>query len=160
MNALFLKDLANKTRRGLRGRISEGRSAGGLSYGYAVLQQKDAQGDPIRGGREINPAEAAIVRRIFVLFSRGQSPRAIAHILNREGVPGPGGRSWCDTTVRGHFARGTGNLRNELYIGRLVWNKLRYAKDPVTGKRRSRLNPPVQWVVEEVPDLRIVDPPL
>jgi site-specific DNA recombinase len=48
-------------------------------------------------------------------------------------------------------------LRNELYIGRLVWNKLRYVKDPATGKRRSRLNPPIEWVVEEVPELRIVD---
>jgi site-specific DNA recombinase len=157
MNALFLKDLADKTRRGLRGRISEGRSAGGLSYGYAVVKQSDARGEPVRGGRQINPAEAAIVRRIFTLFSHGESPRAIAHILNGEGVPGPGGRSWCDTTLRGHHARGTGILRNELYIGRLVWNKLRYVKDPATGKRRSRLNPPVQWVVEEVPDLRIVE---
>jgi site-specific DNA recombinase len=160
MNALFLKDLADKTRRGLRGRISEGRSAGGLSYGYAVVQQSNAQGEPIRGGRQINPTEAAIVRRIFTLFSRGESPRAIARILNGEGIPGPGGRSWCDSTVRGHYARGTGILRNELYIGRLVWNKLRYVKDPGTGKRRSRLNPPVQWVAEEVPDLRIVDQPL
>jgi len=48
-------------------------------------------------------------------------------------------------------------LRNELYIGRLVWNRLRYVKDPVSGKRRSRLNPASEWLVEEVPDLRIVD---
>jgi DNA invertase Pin-like site-specific DNA recombinase len=34
MNALFLKDLADKTRRGLRGRIEAGRSGGGLCYGY------------------------------------------------------------------------------------------------------------------------------
>src|ERR1700730_15811475 len=44
MNALFLKDLADKTRRGLRGRISEGRSAGGLCYGYDVVHQNDARG--------------------------------------------------------------------------------------------------------------------
>jgi DNA invertase Pin-like site-specific DNA recombinase len=30
MNALFLKDLADKTRRGLRGRVEQGRSGGGL----------------------------------------------------------------------------------------------------------------------------------
>lgn len=29
MNALFLKDLAEKTKRGLRGRIAAGKSAGG-----------------------------------------------------------------------------------------------------------------------------------
>jgi len=33
-------------------------------------------------------------------------------------------------------------LNNELYIGRLVWNRLRYVKNPATGKRVSRLNPP------------------
>jgi site-specific DNA recombinase len=36
MIALFLKDLAAKTHRGLRGRIEDGKSAGGLCYGYRV----------------------------------------------------------------------------------------------------------------------------
>src|SRR4029453_8069213 len=54
-------------------------------------------------------------------------------------------------------ARGTGVLNNELYIGRLVWNRLRYVKDPDSGKRVSRPNPPSQWVTTSVPDLRIVD---
>ena len=98
--------------------------------------------------------------RIFTLFSHGESPRAIARLLNSEGVPGPGGRPWGDTTIRGHFERGTGILRNELYIGRLVWNRLRYLKDPVSGKRRSRLNPPTEWLIEDVPHLRIIEEPL
>src|ERR1700730_2584960 len=34
MNALFLKDLADKTRRGQRGRIELGKSGGGNAYGY------------------------------------------------------------------------------------------------------------------------------
>lgn len=38
MNALFLKDLADKTRRGLRGRIVAGKSGGGLCYGYRVVR--------------------------------------------------------------------------------------------------------------------------
>jgi site-specific DNA recombinase len=157
MNALFLKDLADKTRRGLRGRVAEGRSAGGLCYGYEVVPQTDGRGEPVRGGRRVNPAEAAVVGRIFTLFSRGMSARAIARLLNGERVSGPGGRPWGDTTIRGHHARGTGILRNELYIGRLVWNRLRYVRDPATGKRRSRLNPPSAWIVQDVPELRIVD---
>src|SRR5687767_12513103 len=36
MNALFVKDLADKTRRGLRGRVELGKSGGGLCYGYKV----------------------------------------------------------------------------------------------------------------------------
>ena len=38
-----------------------------------------------------------------------------------------------------------------------MWNRLRYVKDPDTGKRVSRLNPPSEWIVTEVPKLRIVD---
>ena len=37
MGALYLKDLADKTRRGLRGRVSAGKSGGGNSYGYDVV---------------------------------------------------------------------------------------------------------------------------
>jgi site-specific DNA recombinase len=37
-----------------------------------------------------------------------------------------------------------------------VWNRLRYVKNPDTGKRVSRLNPPSEWMTHEVPALRIV----
>lgn len=37
MNALFLKNLADKTRRGLRGRVEKGRSGGGKSFGYDAV---------------------------------------------------------------------------------------------------------------------------
>src|SRR6266480_1657102 len=151
MNALFLKDLADKTRRGLRGRVEQGRSGGGLGYGYSVLENAE------RGGREIAPAEAVVVRRIFAEFAARKSPRRIAAELNREGIPGPGGRLWGDTTIRGHALRATGILRNQLYVGRLVWNRLRYTKDPSTGRRVSRINPCDDWVFRDVPELRILD---
>ena len=38
----------------------------------------------------------------------------------------------------------------------LVWNRLRYVKNPDTGKRVSRLNPSAEWMRREVPDLRIL----
>ncbi len=157
MNALFLKDLAAKTHRGIRGRVEEGKSGDGLCFGYNVIKQLDARGDPIRGDREINEAEAKVVRRIFREFAAGAGPRTIARTLNEEGVPGPAGKLWSDTTIRGHVKRGTGLVNNELYIGRLIWNRLRYIKDPSTGKRVSRLNPKSQWIIKDVPELRIVD---
>ena len=157
MNALFLKDLAQKTRRGLEGRVRQGKSGGGLSYGYDVVRETDAAGNPVAGGRRINEAEADVVRRIFALFASGQSPRAIARTLNGEGAPGPRGRAWSDTTIRGHATRRTGILRNDLYIGRLIWNKQRYVKDPRTGRRLARPNPSDQWIGQDVPDLRILD---
>jgi hypothetical protein len=156
MNALFLKDLAAKTRRGLYGRVKAGRSPGGISFGYRMTREFDTRGEPIRGGREIDPAEAAVIHRIFEMFAAGRSPRGIARELNREDIPGPGGRKWRDTTIRGHAARGTGILRNELYIGRLVWNRQSFVRDPRTGKRLSRPNSKDHWVIEEVPKLLIV----
>jgi site-specific DNA recombinase len=157
MNALFLKDLGKKTWRGLEGRVRQGRSGGGLCYGYDVVKETDALGDPLHGGRTVNDAEAAIIRRIFANYSTGKSPRAIARDLNLEALPGPGGRAWVDTTIRGHFTRRTGILNNELYAGRLIWNKQRYVRDPRTGKRLARPNAEDLWVVHDIPELRIID---
>lgn len=157
MNAMFLKDLADKTRRGLRGRVEQGKSGGGNSYGYSIVRKTDGNGEAIKGERSIDEQEANIVRRIFSDYLKGKSPKAIAHELNEEGIPGPSGRAWGPSTIYGNWRRGTGILNNELYVGKLVWNKLRYIKDPDTGKRVSRLNPEEEWIVQEVPDLRIVD---
>lgn len=157
MNALFLKDLAMKTHRGLRGRVEKGKAGGGLCYGYRVVKKLDANGEPIRGDREIIPEEAEVVRRIFRAFAAGQSPRSIALELNGEGIRGPLGRAWGDTSIRGHVSRGTGILNNELYAGVLVWNRQRFIKDPNTGKRVSRANPESNWIRVKVPHLKIVD---
>jgi DNA invertase Pin-like site-specific DNA recombinase len=157
MNALFLKDLADKTRRGLRGRVEQGRSGGGNAYGYDVVRRFVEGRNTECGKRRINTGETAIVRRIFEAYASGSSPRRIALQLNQEGIPGPSGKAWGSSTINGNRARGTGILNNELYIGRLVWNRLRYIKDPVSGKRVSRLNPPEVWVTVDVPELRIVD---
>src|SRR3954468_7659916 len=155
MNALFLKDLAEKTHRGLRGRIEDGKSAGGLCYGYRVVKTISG-GTVTTGERQIDPAEATVVERIFREFIAGVSPKQIAKNLNREGVPGPFGGAWSPSTIYGNAKRGTGILNNELYVGRLVWNRLRYVKNPDTGKRVSRLNPEAEWMRKEVPQLRIV----
>ena len=157
MNALFLKDLAAKTHRGLRGRVEAGKSSGGLCYGYDVVKAYDAAGEPVRGERRINEAEAEVVRRILREFANGASPRGIARRLNEEGVPGPRGKVWTDAALRGHAKRGRGIVNNELYIGRQVWNRQRFVKNPDTGRRVPRLNPPEEWIVTEVPELRIVD---
>jgi len=71
MNALFLKDLAQKTHRGLEGRVRSGMSGGGLCYGYDLVPGQT-------GARGIDQAEAAIVRRIFEAYAAGRSPRKIA----------------------------------------------------------------------------------
>ena len=91
MNAIFLQDLADKTRRGLRGRVEAGESGGGNSYGYDVVHRRGAGGEAERGDRRIYALEAAVVRRILEAYATGRSPRAIVHELNGEGVAGPSG---------------------------------------------------------------------
>ncbi|MGD1926386.1 MAG: recombinase family protein [Paracoccaceae bacterium] len=156
MNALFLQDLADKTRRGLRGRVEAGRSGGGNAYAYDVVRTLDAHGDADHGARRINQVEAALVRRIFTKYAAGASPRAIVHALNAEGVQGPSGKGWGPSTVHGSRQRRNGILNNELYLGRLVWNRQRFVKDPETGKRISRPNPESDWFTADVPALRII----
>ena len=157
MNALFLKDLADKTRRGLRGRVEQGKSGGGNSYGYTVVKQFDAQGEAVRGDRTIYADQAAVVRRIFSDYAAGKSAKRIAVELNREGISAPSGGDWGFSTINGNPKRGTGILNNELYVGKLIWNRQRFVKDPATGKRQARLNAPEDWITQEVPELRIID---
>ncbi len=153
MSALYLKQLAEKTRRGLRGRIEQGRSAGGRAYAYRPVS--DEHGKP--GKLAIVIEEAEIVRRIFKDYVAGKSPRAIAKALNREGVPGPLVKGWTASTIIGNRKRGTGLLNNTLYRGQRVWNRLHYRRDPETRKRVSQLNPPDEWIATEVPELRVID---
>ena len=161
MSALFIKDLAQKTHRGLEGRARKGKSAGGISYGYSVTRAFNADGTPVTGERDIIPEEAAIVARIFREYDAGYSARAIAARLNEEGIPSPrsnkGSGTWGPSTISGNWKRGTGILNNELYIGRLIWDRLNYAKNPETQRRQSRLNDVEGLVNEAVPHLQIVD---
>ena len=153
MAQMALKDLGEKTKRGQLGRVLKGRIPAGIAYGYKTA----ASGADGRGARTIDADEANVVRRIFREFACGKSPEAIARDLNREGVRGPGGRLWSNTTLRGQVDRGTGILNNSLYRGIIEWNRCAYAKNPSTGKRVARPNPLDRWERVEVPELRIVD---
>jgi DNA invertase Pin-like site-specific DNA recombinase len=63
MNALFLKDLAQKTRRGLQGRVLQGFSGAGVCYGYDLVPGKS-------GSRRINVSEAKVVKRSSATLPR------------------------------------------------------------------------------------------
>ncbi|MGK7864669.1 recombinase family protein [Falsiroseomonas sp. E2-1-a4] len=158
MGAIFLRDLADKTRRGQEGKVRAGRLVGRVPYGYDhVTRQMTAAGEVERGLVQPNPTRVAVVLRIFRDYAAGASPKAIAAALNAEDVPGPNGGTWSPETLRGKPDRGTGLLRNPIYAGRLVWNRQRSLRDPDTGKKARRRNPAEEVVGLNVPGLRIID---
>jgi DNA invertase Pin-like site-specific DNA recombinase len=157
MNEQFIETLGNKVHRGIEGRVLEG-TVVQLPYGYNIVRRFENDGiTVIKGKREINPVQAEIVRRIFREYAAGISPLEIARRLNEEGIPGPKGGRWSSSSVRGHPKNGTGIINNPLYIGKLVWNRARKIRNPETGKEIARLNPPAEWIITDVPHLRIVD---
>ena len=143
----YLADLREKTKRGQRGRVLDGKSAGGLGYGYAV------EGT---GERSIVPHQAKIIERIFQEYANGISPREIANRLNAEDIPGPRGSTWKDTTIRGQRDRGTGILNNEAYIGKLIYGRTEYRKNPKTGKKTARIQPKDTRTEVDAAKLRII----
>ena len=159
MDALQIKRTSQEVHRGQTGRIKDGLSAGGLSFGYRIPIDPST-GLRKTGETEIDEAQALIVKRIFHEFADGNSPRAIAHQLNIEHIPAPRGGAWKVNTIYGNAARGTGILNNQLYAGIRVWNRLNYRKNPETDKRVSRKRDEGEFVVHDVPDLRIIEPAL
>jgi len=157
MNALYIEELARRTHRGLEGRVLEGNSGGGLCYGYRPVRQLLPNGEVERGDREIVAEEAAVIERIFKDYLSGMSTSEIAASLNADGTPGPRGGPWDKSAIHGNPKRGTGILNNELYIGRLIWNRQKFVKDPDTGKRQAMPNPPSEWKTADVPHLQIID---
>jgi hypothetical protein len=145
------KEVAYRTRRGLEGLAVSGRSTGGRAYGYTPATQSPS------GEIEIHDGEAETVRRIFEMYSDGQSPRSIAARLNADGVPSPGAswrrkdtgphakrrRKWIASAIHGNVRRGSGILNNERYIGRAHWGRMHWRRGAAGGAARNEL--PSLW---------------
>ena len=82
IDAVYCRELAQKTHRGMEGLALRGLHTGGRCFGYRSV--KDGNG----GARlEVNEPEAEIVRRVFGLcVDSGYSLKRISHTLNAEGV--------------------------------------------------------------------------
>lgn len=146
----YIEDLKKMIHRGMTGLVKQGKSAGGRAYGYRP--------DPLNKGELIIVEdEAQIVRHIFQSYAKGASPKAICHELNKRHIKSPrnGGR-WHPSALHGTGPRGSGILRNPIYVGCPIWNKNKMMKDPDTGKRVSRPNPPEKWLHQEASHLRII----
>lgn len=159
LGAIFLKNLVDKTLRGMAAAVAAGRIAGGRSYGYDSRKIYDQEGERIRGYLDIVPVKAEVVERIFRDFASGLSSIEIATALNLEGIPGPRGGEWNASTIRGDPKKHTGILNNPLYVGRLIWGRRKWRRNPDSEnrERRYKMRDQSEWLEIEVPDLRIID---
>lgn len=154
MNARMRRECAWRTHRGLTGKIERGLCAGGVPYGYRTVEHPDGR------ALEIVEAQAEIVREIFLNYSSGMSCKAIAYDLNTRNIPSPRGSSWAVSAIYGSPQKGTGVLNNELYQGRLIWNRTRWVQQPGSQKRTRIERPQNEWQIQELPHLRIIEPDL
>jgi site-specific DNA recombinase len=118
------EDGAKRVRCGMAGVIRAGRHAGGRAYGYQAVPAHP-------GELSIVEDEAEVVRRIFAAYAAGRPPREIAGDLNRDRIAPPRGTRWNASTNNGNAQRSIGIIFNDLYAGRIVWNKIRMVKNPV-----------------------------
>lgn len=136
MSEEFRRMIADRTHAALASRAQDGRPTGGKAF-----------------------ADPELVREIFGRFAAGESMRAIAVDMNRRGIPAPGA-TWRERSrPRGRWLVSAlhAMLRNDLYVGRRVWNRSRWVKDPDSGKRIRIERPESEWIVRPVEPIVDVD---
>ena len=146
-----------RTADALAAKFARGHVVGGTVFGYtnrAVLRSDGSRSHVVR---EIEPDEAAAVRRIFTWYADGAGCKAIAKRLNDAGALCPKPRrqvqrGWAPSSVRVV-------LYNELYRGEIIWGRVQ-RRDRRFGHERPTARPPEQSRRAHNEALRIIDEPL
>lgn len=169
-NQQFLDDLRARIRRGLVGRFEDGFHPGGTVFGYRSVPVPHPSGwldrweRPLLLGRklEIDPEQAAVVRRIYTKAAAGQSPRDIAAGLDRDHIPNPCQeytmtKGASRTTTPWNHGTVMQILRNERYRGQWRWQKtVCVGRHPDTGKKDMRPAPDRETLEQHREALRLI----
>ena len=150
INSMYSRDLSKKVRSAMGTRAARGEYMGAFApYGYLK--------DPENIHQLIPDEEAAeIVRMVFTMAAEGKKKPEIARYLNEQKIPTcmehfqkiglkrkchkeKEKKLWTITTI-GDM------LKNEVYLGRTVWNKTRQAS---VGSKRQVKNDRSEWIVME-----------
>jgi DNA invertase Pin-like site-specific DNA recombinase len=156
----YIARLSDRVRRGQTGRVISGLTSGGRCFGYRnvpveATTSEDAKGRvEVLGTRhEIVDAEAETVRRICEMFASGVTVAKMVKTLNAEQVAvakiGKLNSPWNQTRIRRI-------LRQERYVGTVVWNQTKRVRNPRTGRIELHANPPADVLRVSAPQLRIV----
>lgn len=130
------KIITKRLRRGLMQTIEDGGYTSNAPYGYdkATVNKKPTLA--------INEEEARIVRYIFDRYCEGVGCSTIAREVNAMGAKPHRGTTFSRSTV-GFI------LRNNVYIGKIVWNKKSHIRKGRRGndKHITIYNPKEEWTV-------------
>jgi len=165
-NEAFRQEIGRRTRMAQEGIAKKGRVAGGRTYGYRNMKRLVSENEVV-SERVIERSEAKVVKRIFQMRAAGHSPLAIARALNADDIPAPGASwnkgngkkaEWRASALIGDPKFGTGILSNPLYRGRSIWGRMKWKRKPSDSSVRIPVAMPErEWVVKDMPHLRIVD---
>src|ERR1700694_1857413 len=113
MSSEFRAMISDRVHSALEFRARDGRATGGKPFG-----------------------DAELVKEIFQRFAAGESLKKIASDLNARDIPSPGARWKARSNPRGKWLVSALHalLHNEVYIGRKIWKKNQFVKDPDTGQ--------------------------
>lgn len=101
---------------GLKHRAKTGKHNGKVPIGYTIVDHGSAGSHKRKTSIEIVPEEAAIVKRIFEMFSTGNGYRSIANQLNHDGYKTKMNRPFSITSVKDI-------LDNPFYVGQIRYNR-------------------------------------
>lgn len=152
----YLRDLRQKTLRGLEGRALRGHSTGGLPYGYRSREELDAERRIVGHPIEIDDTQAGVVRRVFAEYLDGRSLADIAGRFNAEGVSPPRATSrhrrkgWVASTIRAM-------LHNAAYTGAWTYKRRTWRKVPGTNRRLPTPRAEGDVIRQTREHLRIID---
>jgi site-specific DNA recombinase len=129
-----LKAITRRLQRGRKKSASEGKSISKKPpYGYT--RNKDLILEP-------DEETAWVIKKIFEMMRGGQGRQAIAGELDKLGVKPPDAKHevWSPSTI-------TALVKNEVYIGHIIWGKYSYEKRH--GQYKRIKVPPEKWIVKK-----------
>ncbi len=138
------ENIKMRTEEGKKASAMQGNYVGGsIPYAYEALKNANGRGKKLRLVKE----EAAVVKQIFEWFAyEGKAVTWIAKMLNDTGVPKSRGNSRA-TTKRWHDSSVIQMLRNEIYRGAYITNRLRLISHrPEQYEER----PQTEWIYTQV----------
>jgi DNA invertase Pin-like site-specific DNA recombinase len=155
MNEAFITQLRAKVRRGMDDAFIRGDNIQPPGVGYRLVEVRDAAGNlvithkgTIEKAVEIDPEAAEWTRRgAETIAYEGRSAIDVARLFNEHKVGDK--QTWTDGRVRQHY-------RREKLVGKDVFHKTKQVLNRQTGKKKVVHLPEKDWIVRDVPHLRIL----